>query len=438
MFAFTLIKLYYTNMKAEQFITIKPGQYSVLYVDMNSFFASVEQFYNPALRRRPVAVSTSPVGGSIIAASIEAKLYGIKTGTRVGQAIAMCPQLVVVGDRPELYRTAHRQIMKILHSTVCHVQAKSIDEAYLKVPSYMQSRDQVIELVESIKASLHSIYGSSVLCSVGVSHNVWLAKMAGNSQKPNGLVFVSSDDLASFYGGQVLTDFTGISTAMAKRLYQIGIETPLQLYSASWRLLNSKLGVNGGKWYLRMRGFEVDIRADRPNKSIGHQVTTAPSLAGTVGEITTYINKMSTTLGSRLRSKSLAASGLALYIRFDNGEWWASSFKKTSMFRSNSEILALLKMLLEKLTFMPSPASRIGVTLLNLAADRQITMAIAGYDGKNLSLSIAMDEINHRYGPNTIMPLRSHSASHIRLDRVGFAGDIIREQPSLKAADNYL
>ena len=108
MFAFTLIKLYYTNMKAEQFITIKPGQYSVLYVDMNSFFASVEQFYNPALRRRPVAVSTSPVGGSIIAASIEAKHYGIKTGTRVGQAIAMCPQLVVVGDRPELYRTAIR------------------------------------------------------------------------------------------------------------------------------------------------------------------------------------------------------------------------------------------------------------------------------------------------------------------------------------------
>ncbi|MEI6581387.1 MAG: hypothetical protein WCN86_00735 [bacterium] len=413
-------------MLPEYLIKPQSSQYSTIYIDMNSFFASVEQFYSPHLRAKPVAVSTAPSsGGSIVAASIEAKRAGVKTGTKVAEARLMCPNIVIVHDSPNSYRHIHRQIMQILHGTACHVRAKSIDEAYLKVPSYLQTREGVLSLVEGIKSSLMGLYGEHILCSVGVASNVWLAKMASNSQKPDGLVMLDKTNLVGFYKGLSLVELTGINRKMARRMYDIGIQNPIDLYSASWKYINNKLGINGGKWYLRMRGFEVDIEVIKANKSISHQITTMPNPPDTIVGLTTYANKIAVTLGSRLRKKNLAASGISIYVQFLGGNWQGYTFSNIAFFRSDIKIISLTKMLLKKL-IISSEVRKISITLFGMSDSRQLVFDLFDRQ-KELSLSLAVDKINSSYGDNTIMPLRSFMASHIELNRVGFAGDLLRE-----------
>ena len=422
-------------MKPEFLLSNKPSDYSTLYIDMNSFFASVEQYHDPRLRNRPVAVSTALSGGaSVIAASIEAKRAGIKTGTKLADARQLCPELVVIHDSPNSYRKIHREIMAVLNATPCRVQPKSIDEAYLKIPSYLQNRKSALELAKSIKASLSSTYGRSILCSIGVASNIWLAKMAGNSQKPDGLVLLNPSKYAEFYRSLVLTDLTGINHRMARRLYDIGIYNPTDLYGASWRLLNNKLGVNGGKWYFRMRGYEVDDIKINANKSISHQITTMPNPPSSFVEITTYINKIAINLGERLRSKSLASTGIAIFIKYVDGNWWGRDYKKVVTIRSNYEIIKLSNMLLKKLKYFSSPVRRINITLFNLVADNQLSIgALREYDAKDRHIlaSVAIDTINSRYGKGTIVPIRSLNTEHINTNRIGFAGDLIRENSKI-------
>ena len=413
-------------MLPEYLIKPQSSQYSTIYIDMNSFFASVEQFYSPHLRAKPVAVSTAPSsGGSIVAASIEAKRAGVKTGIKVAEARMMCPNIVIVHDSPNSYRHIHRQIMQILHGTPCHVRAKSIDEAYLKVPSYLQTREGVLSLVEGIKSSLMGLYGEHILCSVGVASNIWLAKMASNSQKPDGLVMLDKTNLVGFYGGLSLVELTGINRKMARRMYDIGIQNPIDLYNASWKYINNKLGINGGKWYLRMRGFEVDIDVIKANKSISHQITTMPNPPDTIVGLTTYANKIAITLGSRLRKKNLAASGISIYVQFLGGNWQGYTLSNIAFFRSDIKIISLTKMLLKKL-IISSEVRKISITLFGMGDSRQLVFDLFDRQ-KELSLSLAVDKINSSYGNNTIMPLRSFMASHIELNRVGFAGDLLRE-----------
>ena len=413
-------------MKPENLLKNQPNDYSTIFVDMNSFFASVEQFYNPELRGRPVAVSTAPsAGGSIVAASIEAKKCGIKTGTKVAEAQALCPEIVIVHDSPNSYREIHRQIMDILHNTPCYVRAKSIDEAYLKVPSFIQNRIGVLSVVASIKQALNDSYGGHILCSAGVASNIWLAKMGSNNQKPDGLTILAKDRWTDFYKSISLLDMTGINFRMARQLYNLNIQNPWQFYNASWKLLSSKLGVNGGKWYLRMRGFEVDTEKIQANKSISHQVTTMPNPPKSNFELTTYVNKIAVNLGARLRRKELSAAGIALSIRFLDGGWQGDVLRKVSFFRSDKEIIMLSKMLLNRL-FVDRPVRKLSITLFNTSMVKQLPLGIFN-DKKPLMLSYAVDKINNKHGKNTIMPLRSFYAGHVDLNRVGFAGDLTKE-----------
>ncbi len=414
-------------MRPEILLKNQPVEYSTVFVDMNSFFASVEQFYDPKLRGRPVGVSTSlSAGGSIVAASIEAKNYGIKTGTKVADAQSLCPDITIVHDSPNSYRRIHRQIMDILHATPCYVRAKSIDEAYLKVPSYLQNRTSIIGLIAGIKQALNDLYYGHILCSAGVASNIWLAKMATNIQKPDGLVMVDKTSLSDFYKSISLLDMTGINFRMARRLYDIGIQDPHQFYSASWKLLTNKMGINGGKWYLRMRGFEVDIERIQPNKSISRQITTMPNPPRNRSEVMVYINKISVNLGARLRSKSLSAAGIALSVGFADGSWQGSEFKRVSFFRSDKEIIGLSMMLLKNIIF-DRPVRRLSINIFNMSMSLQLPFDVFE-DKKPLMLSCAIDEINDKYGKNTIMPLRSLNSAHVDLNRVGFAGDLTRER----------
>lgn len=437
MYGFCLyFKMYLCNMlymRPEHLLRQKPVDYSTIYIDMDSFFASVEQYYNPELRGKPVGVATGrSMGSSIIAASYQAKQRAIYTGIRIKEAIELCPSLQIVYGNPAQYRKVHNDIMAILHNTICNIGAKGIDEAYLKVPSYAQSIESVFALSKAIKSSIYNLYNEHIYCSIGIASNIWLAKMAASYDKPNGLVCLTKSELAKFYGCLKLTDFTGIGSRMALQLYSKSIFTPSDLYNSSWRCLSTHFGVNGQKWYLRLRGYEVDKLPIIERKSLGHQVTITDINSDNLAKITTYCIKISETLGYRLRNNKLYARGISMQLVFADGLYQDYHLKKLPLFNTNNLIVHYSKLLLKKLDNL-SRLKRISITLTDLTNTDQLSILLPPI--KDLSLSKAFDELEDRYSSKVVLRADSLFEKSFALDRIGFATDEIRKSTNHQ---NYL
>lgn len=292
-----------------------------LFVDMNSFFASVEQQVNPRLRGRPVGVvpflhdSTS-----VLAASVEAKRYGIRTGTNVALARRLAPNIKFLRVNAALYRDYHRRIMSMLDQTRCKVTVKSIDEALLIVPKDM--RPDALELAAQIRQNIYQI-GDWLGCSIGLGPNMFIAKMATNAMKPNGLVQVLPEELEGFYGTLDLTDLYGVARRNARRFRSIGIDTPLDLYHAPLRYLQQHLGENAGlQWHLRMHGVEVDQRPTHRTQ-VGHQTTFTPNPADSLEELWPTASQLITKVSHRLRVSQLSSHRLVCFVRFQDRTWWS-------------------------------------------------------------------------------------------------------------------
>ncbi|MDQ5943534.1 MAG: UmuC protein [Patescibacteria group bacterium] len=412
-------------MTPEDLLSQKPIDYSTMYIDMDSFFASVEQYYNPSLRHQPVAVVTGKsMGASVIAASYIAKEHGIHTGIKVREAIRLCPSLQITCGNPSLYRRVHNQIMSILHDTICQIKAKGIDEAYLKVPTYARSRSQVFALSKAIKASIYNLYNEHINCSIGIASNIWLAKMAASHKKPNGLVCITGIDLPKFYKELRLTDLTGIGHRMERQFYDSGIITPSDLYSATWRLLSDRFGVNGQKWYLRLRGYEVDQLLDIERKSLGHQVTITDINSYSLAKITTYCIKISEVLGYRLRNNGLYARGINMDLVFVNGLRFNYNLKKLPLFNTNNIIIGYSKALLKKLDNF-TEIKRISITLTELTSVYQLSLLPEPL--VDSSISKALDDLENRYHSKVVLSAKSLFEKSFALDRIGFATDEIRK-----------
>lgn len=417
-------------MKPEDLLTQKINDYSTIYIDMDSFFASVEQFYNPDLRYKPVGIATGTTkNASIIAASYQAKQKGIYTGIKIEQALLCCPEIKIIYDSPNSYRAVHKQIMTILNNTICRVYAKGIDEAYLKVPSYSRSKGEVFTLVKAIKSDLRNLYNEYIDCSIGVASNIWLAKMAASYQKPRGFFILKNNNLIKFYKNLNLIQLNGIGLKMIKRLNKASIYTPTDMYYTSWSKFSRLLGINGQKWYLRMRGVEVDNSILKPQKTLGHQVTLGQNKPTTYVEITTVVLKICEVLGKRLRKEKLKAQAVYIILYFENYETWSNKIEKVQLFNDIESIFRICKMLLKKLKIV-KPLKKISITLGSLIHSNQISWyEKVDYNHSNQdSVSYGLDYLYAKYD-NSISVTRAHSffENSFNLNRVGFAGDIIRE-----------
>ena len=418
-------------MKAENFIRQEVCDYSTIYIDMDSFFASVEQFYDKSLRGKPVAVATgNSRGSSIVAASYDAKAKGIKTGTRVYRALELCPNLVVVEDSPDRYRQVHREFMAIFHNTFCKVIPKGIDEAFLKVPSYAQNREEVFALVKAIKASLYNLYNEHIDCSIGVASNSWLAKQAASYSKPKGFISLTSGEVSNFYKGLTLTSLTGIGDRMARQFANHAIYTPTDLYNASWKYLGTNFGVNGHKWYLRLRGYEVDMPIYKQQKSISNQVTMGLYKPSTLKEITTFVTKICENLSSRLVKKSLNSNSLEIIVYFCDRTRATFKIENTAYMQDTNSIKSVCIMLLNKHKYFKE-VLKICVALYGLSAVWQVGLFENTESDRLERAARAVHLIRNRYGSGTSASAASYFESSISLNRVGFAGDLLKETGSL-------
>ncbi|MBS1615578.1 MAG: DNA polymerase IV [Bacteroidetes bacterium] len=320
--------------------SIKPNPEAVvMYVDMNSFFASCEQQKNPMLRDRPIGVTAGDYAfACIIAPSIQAKRFGVKTGMRLHEARQLCPQLIGVQAQPVLYREVHIRLMEVLRNYCMEVIPKSIDEAAMNLTSYRLVYPDRKTLALRIKADFRRVLGPCITCSIGIAPNSFLAKLATDLQKPDGLVEITPENIDEHLAQLSLTDLPGIASRNARRLQLIGITTPLQLRHSSESLLRKAFGgVGGHYWHSRLHFGEVDLYTNDGYRSMSATRSIAPDNRRTE-QLDALLVSLCTKLEQRLVTAHKFCRQAAFFIRYKNGTGWETAVRFNDAVQDGLEI----------------------------------------------------------------------------------------------------
>lgn len=304
----------------------------VLFIDMNSFFASCEQQVNYYLRGRPVAVCvyTGPQG-CVIAPSAEAKDRGVKLGVRLDEAVKICPDLIPLETNPERYRTFHKKIIGVLKRFSDDVLPRSIDEAVVDLRRFRyvyRTDTDVVRVAQAIKTAIRDDVGDYLKCSIGIAPNVFLAKLGTEIAKRDGLVAITPDTIDGVLATLKLTDLPGIGRNMAIRLENAGIRTPLELRHADPNRVRAACqSIVGWHWHLRLNfGGEVDMattdyRTMQAMRSISKEQRRS---AGTLRDILTAL---CLTLEGRMVKQDVFAQLLWVSLRYETGHRWGEEVK---------------------------------------------------------------------------------------------------------------
>lgn len=403
-----------------------------LYVDFNSYFASVEQQLNPALRGRPVIVV--PVASDstcAIAASYEAKAYGIKTGTAVYEAKKMCPDLICVMGHHDVYTQFHEKLLTEIEQHI-HVDAVcSIDEAACRLMNNETTPARVTEIARNIKNGIAKNVGEYIRCSIGVAPNKYLAKVATDLQKPDGFTILHPDDLPQRLFGLSLRDLPGIGHNMEKRLRQQGITSVEQIFTYPPKHLRAVWGSIWGEkmWYL-LRGIELpEEKNDR--RSIGHSHVLAPEFR-LPDQAYQVAKRLTIKCASRLRRMAYHAEHISLSVRIENGPRLAAALSVEAA-DDNFSFLSLLEALWAAMLQETGQQriKKVSVTLSNLVENTQLhhqgdlfAAPATAVQQKHSTLSAAMDRLNKKFGKDTVslgmLPAqgRSFSGTKIAFTRI--------------------
>jgi DNA polymerase-4 len=410
-----------------------------LFVDLNSYFASVEQEARPELRGRPVAVVPMMADTTVcIAASYEAKAHGVKTGTQVGEAKRMCPGLVLVEARHELYVDFHHRIVEAVESCLPVTAVLSIDEMACRLMGRERPLLAALELGRQVKARITERVGSTLRSSVGLATNRYLAKVASDMEKPNGLVALPLDILPEALKQLVLRDLPGIGAKTEKRLNDKGIRTVEQLMALGTEQAGELWGsVWGERLWHWLRGEDFDMSETEHVKSLSHQHVLTPEMRSPE-KAWAVAHKLLHKAAMRLRAGGLWASSIGLAVGFagPKGErgpvsnfgvptkGWKGEIKLSECQDNQTLIAALSRLWASR----PSGAQYdhpyfIGVYLNGLVPDRLHTLNL--FEGtedeqSRARLLAVMDQINNKYGMSTLAPATMLTAFKAAPTRIAF------------------
>lgn len=281
-------------------------------VDINSCFATIEQQANPLLRGKEVVVAAyKSKRGCILAASREAKKLGIKTGWRVEEAQKICPNLIVLTPDTEKYRFINKRLKNILLTFCPKVQTKSIDEFFL---DFEGINDDLIEIGLKIKKEINKTLGEWITVSIGIGPNLFLAKIASNLKKPDGLVKIDESNFLEIYKKLKLTDLHGINHKTAYKLELNGIKNPDDFYHKSQQELRSIFkSICGDYWYFRLRGMEVDDK-EKPVKKSFSAIFSLKNPTKNKADLAGIFFQLCLKVGKRCNKQKMGIRGVA---------WWA-------------------------------------------------------------------------------------------------------------------
>ncbi len=383
-----------------------------LFVDFDSYFASVEQYDDPDLRGRPVGVVPVMTDSTCcLAASYEAKAVGVKTGTGVREAREKCPGIRLVLARPARYIEIHKLLMDAIQDCIPHAEPLSVDE----VPCYLIGRERRRENAEAIARSIKRRlldlgYSPAINCSIGIAPNRFLAKTASDMDKPNGLTVIQADDLPHKMHRLALRDFCGIGPSMEARLHAAGIDTAERLFAATREHLRAAWGgIEGERFWLQLRGFDVPDRKTTRG-SIGHSHVLGPELRSYEG-MRAVLFKLLAKAAMRLRHEGYLAGGLAIRIRFVGSD---RRFERDPHFAPLDDTPTLLHLLGGQLQALQDairsgrwkpkrhPPLSVAVTLVGLEPIGSMTAELMPERVRAKTMSAVLDRINLRYGNNAV------------------------------------
>lgn len=426
----------------DKFANTKQPQPVIAHIDMNSYFATVEQQDNPEWRGKPVGVCEH-LGGIIIAASVEAKKWGIKTGTPVWEARKLYPKIILTKTHPDRYRLYTSRFLKVFEDYTDRVEKYSIDEAFLDLTKSCNVRvfkdgvwvkadpwDEARRVVREIKLRMKTEVGDWIRCSAGVSYSKLVAKIASDLQKPDGLVVVRPEDKAALYERLALTDIPGIGNRMAKNLRRLGIRTLKNLRDFPESKLVAHFGIQGkhlhsmgqleGTWKESFDGSGGDNQ-DGKMKSIGHMYT-IPSEYRSQKVLRPVLYKLSEMVAARLRVNGVMGNGLHVQCFDPEGVRVSKGIQLSYYLQDGRDIFLEAMNLLKQSGFLPTLENHshlIGVTVFGLAsAENQLSLFDNARGGSKITT--ALDKINSKYEDFTVARVPAFLARDIIRDSVGF------------------
>ena len=340
----------------------------ILHIDMDAFYASVEQRDNPSLRGRPVAVGGDPTQrGVVAAASYEARTFGVRSAIPMSRAVRLCPSLVIVRPDFHKYRSVSQQVFAIFNEVTPLVEGLSLDEAYLDVTQNSFNEPLGVNVARRIKERITAVTG--LTASAGVAPNKFLAKIASGWRKPDGLTVVAPERIESFLQGLPVDALWGVGPVTAARLRERGIEKLVDVRARSVEELTEIVGMHA-EWLLELAHGRDDraVEPNRPAKSAGSEETYATDLES-LDEIKREIDQLARGVAEWLEKKSIKGRTVTIKVRYSDFTTITRSQSRADYTNDAEDIVARAIKLLEKTEAGHRPIRLLGVSVHNFDRD---------------------------------------------------------------------
>ncbi len=376
---------------------------NILHIDMNAFFASVEQRADPKLRNRPVAVGGSSHRGVILSPSYEARAFGVKTGMQYHEAKRQCPDIVFVPASPGKYSHACKQLITIWERFTPLVELFSIDEAFLDVTGCEPLMGDPVQIAVRLKNETWELMG--LTCSVGIARNKLLAKLGSDMLKPDGIVLISPGDEQEVLEDLPVKELCGIGPSLTQQLAAMGIRTCGELGRAPLAKLTARFGVLGERLRDMGQGIDDDpvvsraAQDEEKSKSVGHSMTLEQD-CGDLDMIQRHLLQLCEKVGRRLRRGGYTGHTVSLTLRYADFHTFSRQQRFHRPVDHGLDIFAAASAILERIS-LEQPVRLVGVSVSSL--DRQmLQVPLFEEERKRKFTSDAMDDINDRYGDFTV------------------------------------
>ncbi|QDK82525.1 DNA polymerase IV [Spirosoma sp. KCTC 42546] len=357
----------------------QPGTRKIIHIDMDAFYASVEQRDNPDLRGKPVAVGGSRQRGVVAAASYEARKYGVRSAMASSIALRKCPDLLFVKPRFDVYKAVSSQIRAIFAQFTSLIEPLSLDEAYLDVTDTLTDQRTATQTAQAIKEQIKQETG--LTASAGVSYNKFLAKLASDYRKPDGLFVIKPHQGLAFVEGLTVGQFHGIGSVTAAKMNQLGIFTGLDLRQKSEAFLLDHFGKVGHHYYSIARAIDTrPVTPDRERKSVGSENTFEQDLTD-YADLATELEPLIKSVWAYCERMGLVGRTVTLKVKYADFQQITRSRTSLSVIADQSVFARISLDLLASLLPLPKGVRLLGVSLSSL-------QPIATVQGGQLTLGI--------------------------------------------------
>jgi DNA polymerase-4 len=371
---------------------------TIMHVDMNAFFASVEQQCNPRLRGKPIAVIGSAKRTVITTASYEARAFGVKTGMTVWEGRQRCPHLILVIGNNRKYTWTSSQIVQLMLQFTPLVEVFSIDEAFLDLSGSIRLFGNAERIAYLLKAQIRHRFG--ITCSIGIAPNKLLAKLASEMKKPDGLTIIRPEEVSLVLERVPVKELCGVGSKTARQLALYGIRTCGELGRFPVDVLRKRFGIIGERLHQMGRGVDdspvIPAEEAEEVKSVGHSMTLERDI-GERAEILQFLLQLSEMVGRRARRYKVWGKTVTLSIRYADFDTWAGRQETLPNHVNQSGDIYNAAVTILGSLILTQPVRLLGVRLTNLRYQSN-QLPLFEEERKNMLLAEAMDKVNDRYG----------------------------------------